>query len=619
MRIPDQIIRLKEYHEALETALADPDVPVYPDTSVLMWLLRIGAEARTEFLTWCRTKLTDRVIIPTWTAHELYHHLREGTILADFSKRVSHYRKTLTELLKDVSTGADPTISAATGYASTSELVGQTRERIMDINNVLNRMENNKSRYEAAVSEVITFVNERMITSHLFSLLEPVTATQSIRFEGRIPPGYKDAHKLENTVGDLFFWQEIVKDLANRSPCALKAIIITRDEKTDWYCKPIKIETYDGHIKGELHEAGLEAKLPHPMLEHELKSKTGTKILLVVNPRILSVLLDKLTPASVKALTAVTHPRTLSEKSVGINTKVMGYAPFATEPEEVTETTTVVTTPKSIDLNTLDLKAVPSLDDNPDFHMLVGRLSGIIPDRNEAAAELLGDPLLLELVPSELLFLGRRLYRVASSLSAGGVDVFDIFRAERSVPDAIVNALALGMFIELYFDDELSLRPTPLDGPFTGLFELQTQARFEPCIQRVTDLLASSKQLFLAPPSTEPITVDLRISFDVPVGSKAKLLRSLLCSGRELLCDVEAGSQSALNSLFGKETATVEEICAVVSRRFFIPITQIKPDREPSVALSWTPLTGVSHCRTDFGGVVDDFTLAFEKDIDANG
>jgi hypothetical protein len=250
MRIPDQVIRLKEYHDALESALAETGVPVYIDNSVLMWLLRIGAEARTEFLTFCRAKLAGRVIIPTWTAHELYHHLRESTIQGEFSKKASHYKKTLAEMLADISASADNFISTATGYADPAELVRQTRDRIMDITSVLNKMESTKTRYEQAVSEVVAFVNERLITSHLFSLLEPITNTQKIRFEGRIPPGFKDAYKLENSVGDLFFWQEIVKDLEMRSPSVEKAIIITRDEKTDWYCKPFKIETYDGQIKG---------------------------------------------------------------------------------------------------------------------------------------------------------------------------------------------------------------------------------------------------------------------------------------------------------------------------------------------------------------------------------
>src|SRR5205807_9286036 len=273
----------------------------------------------------------------------------------------------------------------------------------------------------------------------------------------------------------------------------------------------------------------------------------------------LSVLLDKVTPASVKALTAVTHPRSISEKSIGINHRSMGYSPSTTELEEsieTTETTVVPAASPSIDLNALDLKAAPSADDNPKLYMLVDRLSGIVSDRNEAAAELLGDVLLLELLPSELLFLGRRLYRAASSLAVGGVDVFDVFRQERSLSNGVVNVLALGMFVELYFDDQLQLRQTPLEGPFTGLFELQIQPRFELCIRKLTDLLAPSKQLLFAVPSIKPTTVDLRIAFEVPVGSKTKLVKSLLCGGREILCEVEATSASALTSISGKDAAT---------------------------------------------------------------
>jgi hypothetical protein len=175
------------------------------------------------------------------------------------------------------------------------------------------------------------------------------------------------------------------------------------------------------------------------------------------------------------------------------------------------------------------------------------------------------------------------------------------------------------MFLELYFDEDMALRTTPQDGPFAGLFEIQDQKRFEPCIQRLVELLTPSKQLLFVIPSTAPMTVSLRVSFEIPVGSKVKLLTSLLCGDREILSIVAADSPSGLKSLLGKETANVGEICALVSRRFFIPITQIKPDRDLNLAVSWTPLSGMSYCRTDFGGVADEFTVTFEKDIEVNG
>ena len=334
MRIPDQTIKLKDYHHAVEVALADPATPVYIDTSVLMWLIRVGTEARREFLNWCRTSLAGRVVIPTWALHELYHHLREGTIPLEISQKAAAYKKNLSDILSEVSLTADSAISVKSGYATAAELVAQTRERIIKIHDFLTKWEAEKARYDQATAEVVEFANDRLISSRLFSLLDVVSTTRDIRIEGRIPPGYKDAHKPENAVGDLVLWQEVLKDLELRSPPPAQAIIITKDEKSDWYCKPFKVEAYDGKVKGENHEVGLEAKLPHPMLEHELKLKTNTTTLFVINPRILAVILDKTSPKAFQALTMVTHPKTTSPKSTGLNYKVLGYPPPPEPPEE---------------------------------------------------------------------------------------------------------------------------------------------------------------------------------------------------------------------------------------------------------------------------------------------
>lgn len=347
------------------------------------------------------------------------------------------------------------------------------------------------------------------------------------------------------------------------------------------------------------------------MLAHEMESKTDTKVLLIVNPRILAVLLDKIAPDKFKALTAATHPKGTSEKAVGINYKLLGYPEMP--PANKEDSPTPVDAPSvpptkqwkldDFDVNTL----LAAIDPLPKLHSLLDGLTGIISERNEAVTELLTTPFLAELTLAELVYLGRRLYGSASSLSAGGFDVLDAFRSGSLESDGIVNALAFGMLIELYFAEHLSLRKTPKNGPFTGLFELQTQDRYQPCIRKLTDLLMSSTQLLLAIPATAPTIVDLHISFNIPVGSKDKLLNSLLCGGRQILCDVAADNLSALSSLLGKNTATVEEIRSLVSRRFFVPVNQIKPDRELATVLTWAPHSGICHCRTDFGGVVDDF------------
>jgi hypothetical protein len=386
MQIPDPIIRLKDYHSTLEAALSDPDTPLYIDTSVLLWLAKIGAEARGQFLNWCRVALAGRVFIPIWAAHELYQHLRESELQGDFSKKAEHYRKTLSQLLQDISITADTAVSTVTKHASTDELVRHARKSIMDINDVLDGIQKCKGRHAQAIAEMIVFVNERLITSRFFELLEPIGAMQSFRFNSRIPPGFHDAHKPENSAGDLVFWQEIIADLKERTPPPAQVIILTKDNKTDWYFKPLRVETYEGKETGQAPDAGLEAKLPHPLLEHEIKTKTGTQSLLIINLRILAVLLDRLAPLTVPALIAATHPKGTSKNSVGINYKAMGYS----DPNISASANAAAAPPRTpsqidplselVDFDFVQLSSAPAI--LAEHQALLERLAGPIPDRN---------------------------------------------------------------------------------------------------------------------------------------------------------------------------------------------------------------------------------------------
>jgi hypothetical protein len=450
-------------------------------------------------------------------------------------------------------------------------------------------------------------------------LLEPIGATQATRFNGRIPPGFNDARKTQNSIGDLVLWQEILADLQHGSPRE-QAIIITNDNKSDWYCKPLRVRTYDGKEKGEDHAAGLEAKLAHPLLEHELRSTTGTKVLYIINTRILSVLLDRSTPSTVRAFTAATHPK--GTTTIGINWKQMAYqhpaassTPPAPPPTEEKPEASAQGDLDDLDANTLG--KAPSV--TADRQHLLDLLVGPIPDRNAAAAKLLGREALAQLSLEELVHLGRRLYQAAVPLAASGMDVLDVLRQEPPEHDNIVNALALGMFIELYFHRDLVLRRTPLDGPFEGLYQLQTQDRFQPSVRKLSDLLLPYRDLYLSIPSLTPVVLDVRISIKHPVGAAENQLTGILCGGHELLCEVDPASTSALSSLLGKLTGTVAEICALISRRFFVPLKQLKPDRGDSAALMCPAHLGICHCRTDLGGIVDDFTVAFEEDQHDNG
>src|SRR6266496_5865288 len=116
MKIPPRLIELRKYHDAIIHSLGSPTVPVYFDTSMLMWLLKVGEQARLEFLAWSRSALGARAHVPTWAAHEFYRHLREETALFQLRSQSADYQKTLSTLLLDVSLRADDFFCGATPY-----------------------------------------------------------------------------------------------------------------------------------------------------------------------------------------------------------------------------------------------------------------------------------------------------------------------------------------------------------------------------------------------------------------------------------------------------------------------------------------------------------------------
>jgi hypothetical protein len=71
----DQYVKdLKTFMEEFVTALEAERTKIYLDTSLLIWLIRLGASARAEVLGWFRSRPVEAVRVPVWTAHELHRH-----------------------------------------------------------------------------------------------------------------------------------------------------------------------------------------------------------------------------------------------------------------------------------------------------------------------------------------------------------------------------------------------------------------------------------------------------------------------------------------------------------------------------------------------------------------
>jgi hypothetical protein len=639
MKIPQSPVDLRDYHRAIVDALSDAEVPLYLDTSFLMWLLQAGDGVRGELLQWL-TKLGGRVVVPTWTAHELYRHIRTEKVLHDLQGRLKQYTAGLGQALIELSVSADDNLCERTPFSNRSHLLQSLRSDFVKIQKQLSSVLDKKkiqAQYERALGEVITFVNQRVAKSDPFSSFTEISMNKDLRFSGRVPPGFKDEGKAgkeskegkegkevkgDNSCGDLVFWQEVLADLEKRKGST--AIIVTNDNKSDWHYKPELLLNYDGERKSVIPHIGLEARLPHPLLEHEAFCKAGTERVVIVDVNILGVVLSKMDASAAKTLVAATHPPLIDREEEGVNWSVIdpkGSAQASTTAAAAGSVPAPVETPaeeKTTDDASAPQSLIPIRDlGTPagDFGELLTRLEGEFTDRAAAFDSIFATPFLSQRTPDELLLLGRRMYRSAALKgSPADVRLGELLEAGRSLNASERNSLALGMFAELYFDEDGNLRPSPLDGPWQPLFDLQYAEEFKEAIEQIAEMLSPFSDSLLVMPSITPAMLTIDLQLVRPPEKGPKLVESVIVNGKELLGDAVAGSSSSLSVLIGDRPSTVGALIRAVSRRFVIPLRQLEPNKDEGQPLSWADETGLRLLRLDLGGVCDELSLSFQEE-----
>ncbi|MBS1825618.1 MAG: hypothetical protein JST93_09880 [Acidobacteria bacterium] len=630
MKIPQNPVDLKAYHQAIIDALADAAVPIYLDTSFLMWLLQAGDGIRAELLQWLRNVGTGRVVIPTWSAHELYRHINSQKVLTELQGRLKQYTAGFGQALIELSVSADDSLCENTSFNDRAHLLQSLRADFVRLQGQLSAvLDKNKiqAQYQRALEEIIAFVNDHVATTNPFKTFEEISISKDLRFSGKVPPGFKDEGKEgkgDNSCGDLVFWQEVLADLEPKK--RKTAVIITNDNKSDWHYKPKLLLNYKGERKPVLPHIGLEARLPHPLLEHEAQCKAGVERMVIVDVNILSVVLDKIDASSVKILVAATHPPLLDRDEKGVNWNVIDptgagsttpAAPVVTSAPSVAQqatsgSATATATP------TVPPPLSPIHDEaaqTGDFGILLSQLAGELDDRTAAFDKVSALPFLRQLTKEELVLLGRRVYRSAATKgSPADVRLSELLQTARALDVPERNALAIGMFAELYFDETGAVRDTPMDGPWQTLFDLQYEEEFKEAIDQIAEMLSPVKDRLIIVPSSNPQTIAIDIQLVKNPEKGPRLLDSVIVGGKQVLGDVLPGTESALTSLIGNPPSTVGAVLRAVSRRFLIPLRQLDSNKEDGLGLSWTEDAGLHLLRLAQGGVCDELSLSLEEE-----
>ncbi|WP_461638272.1 PIN domain-containing protein [Labilibaculum euxinus] len=244
MKLLKNTLNIKEHLEFLSDLIFhNRDSILILDTNILIWLYRVNKEARQELFDWFKDLKHDNLItIPSWSIHEYNNHLQQKKDEVFFPLRTlgKSLRNNLIELDNYASLIANHKLVKDSGFLSRSELLTELNESSGKINKILNCLNKVKEENSTSVrNEIEDFVGGIIMDSDIYSLQQEINLDVQNRFNNRIPPGFKDKNKTDNSIGDLIIWKEILNHCKNKG--YQNAIFLTLDNKTDWIAYPEKV------------------------------------------------------------------------------------------------------------------------------------------------------------------------------------------------------------------------------------------------------------------------------------------------------------------------------------------------------------------------------------------
>ena len=274
MRFPKQELDIDEYFEKIKQLLVNPHCHIFIDTNIISQLYRLNEDARKDFYNWVDT-CSSRFHIPNWSVHEYSNrvttqntkdYLSELTKAKTFSKELKNIGKFLKAYVGD-------SLLIGSIYA------GKMQELFDDMDNVSSKfaeiatvINNGLNQHQLNVhKEVLDKLETYILDSNMYSTLENLAFEADLRFDGKVPPGFKDSDKGANRIGDLVIWKEILEFCKEHRPEdeKIKAVFISRDIKPDMVYRPIK-QMKNGHLVNEDDKV----EIAHESLVGEFKLTT---------------------------------------------------------------------------------------------------------------------------------------------------------------------------------------------------------------------------------------------------------------------------------------------------------------------------------------------------------
>lgn len=264
------------------------------DANILLNLYRYSDETKTEFIKILR-KLKDRIWIPNQSAHEFFENR-----LNVISQQEKSYEETISALNSMESEFKSSRQHPFLSKRLLKRFSTLTKEMCDELNENKD-FHSKRIQGDDILEEIESLFANKVGDEFAEKELDEIVKLGESRFAKKIPPGYKDSGKKDNTpndirkYGDLLVWKQIM----NKSKELKKAVIlVTDDRKEDWWVR----------FKGKTLQ-------PRPELTKEFRTETEQAFHMYQSDRFLEFARDYLNEqVNQKTINEIRELRKLDEE-----------------------------------------------------------------------------------------------------------------------------------------------------------------------------------------------------------------------------------------------------------------------------------------------------------------
>ncbi|MBB3937227.1 PIN-like domain-containing protein [Aureimonas phyllosphaerae] len=605
---------VEAYLKRIADLTTDERTHFYLDASFLMWMAKVGKEARDEFFGWQAHVGSSRFHVPLWAAHEFHKHRIKGTVSTELKSEIRAFDVAAGNVYEKLRVYRSDQMFGFKG--SGSMFLDEFRRTVQPLRSMLKLVERS-THVEASVQDVADYVDARLLSGPLHEVIADIDHDEIVRNRGSLPPGFKDAHKRtsrgngggseqtggdDNSFGDLAFWREVLRHAGRLEAAA--TVILTADRKNDWF------ENHHGHagLPPDVHKRLGRPKpipAPHPLLTREAFDR-GAGCLVLLDPMYCAVVVERSGRAADNLASAaldINLPESeKKQKAVlgwarrfGAEARLLGeVSEFAPSPDEDDTAAAEYEEfdPALLDIDLLKAAAVPG---EPAASVVAGLATG---DAATRTAMLVGLDLerLESWDPAALVALGRATFDAAERGDAAALGFVSRLRDDApALPPAVRDPLYFGALSALYLDDRLDMR-TP-SGSALGLMllGLATTPEGRAPATALGDLLNDGRLLH-RPGDVGMLEIEVLAKPSADNKAPADL-QAIKMNGRDLITTLQVDEKLRFARLLGEPggivKASVGSLLEIVARFHLLPLRLIKTETNLDVVVAVPEFAGI--------------------------